>query len=347
MLSQWKLWVCCALLTLSFKVSRASPGDQLDEFDDCVDACAVAKHCPDAEAIEEDNPFKNDQFADLGLCYKLLLWDCNSDCDYQCQHVITNMRIQNGEEIYQFHGKWPFKRAFGTQEFYSTIFSIGNFVPHYKGFKLCRRALRKIPRSDQSRKMLVNYLLVSVAGMLAWTSSSIFHTRDLIITEKLDYFFAGFTVLTGFHAIFYRSMRLDLHRKTGSCFSVLVILIFLAHILRLYLDWSYTYNMRFNVFFGILQHMLLVALALLNFQRVRSLRSDLIHDLVLVPIGLVVFTSLAMSCELFDFFSYNFQIDSHAIWHCLTIFPSFYLYPFFLKDYIFLKSKTVVNIKEV
>ncbi|CDO92749.1 unnamed protein product [Kluyveromyces dobzhanskii CBS 2104] len=195
-------------------------------------------------------------------------------------------------------------------------------------------------------RRLLNYQFIAVAGMLAWICSSVFHTRDLIITEKLDYFFAGATVLAGFHAVFYRVLRLDMHPRIGKLFTAFTFVIFSGHILRLYLDWSYTYNMRFNIFFGLLQYVMLITVAILNYQRLSTSRAHLIYDLTIVPIGLVVFTGVAMSSELFDFFNYDWQIDSHAIWHALTVLPSFYLYRFFLKDYNFLSSKSVVNIKD-
>ena len=55
--------------------------------------------------------------------------------------------------------------------------------------------------------------------------------------------------------------------------------------------------------------------------------------LCVVPVLLVVGTSLAMSLELFDFFLYDYQIDAHAVWHLCTIWPSWVLYRFFVDDY--------------
>ncbi|CAH01141.1 Per1p [Kluyveromyces lactis] len=336
-----------ACLSFFVYVSLASPGDRLPEFSDCVRACEVVRHCTDRFEEDSFNPFINEQFSEPALVYKALLWDCTSDCDYQCQQKITLDREERNEDIYQFHGKWPFKRVLGMQEFYSTIFSICNFVPHYRGFKLARKSLAKLQKTSQRRVLILNYIFISMAGMIAWICSSIFHTRDLIITEKLDYVFAGATVLSGFHGVFYRVARLDLHPRVGALFSLSVFTIFVGHLLRLYLNWSYAYNMRFNIFFGLLQYILLITLAILNYRTFSSIRPDLVHDLSVVPVLLVVFTGVAMSSELFDFFSYRWQIDSHAIWHALTIVPSFYLYEFFLKDYHVLGSRTSTNIKNV
>lgn len=249
-----RLAVVVTLLVHCFLVT-CSPGDNLDEFIDCTYACEYNRRCPNSQINyidPETNMFHDIEFFDTPPLYsKLLFWDCISDCDYQCQHIITRWRIDEEEEIYQFHGKWPFLRVLGTQEFFSTIFSIGNFIPHYKGFVKFSRIIREEGdrRRKNSRSILIwNYLYVTVAGMLAWTASSVFHCRDLIITEKLDYFFAGLTVLTGFHAIFARMTSMFLYPKIAQAFTASVAAIFALHILRLYVDWSYTYNMRFNIF---------------------------------------------------------------------------------------------------
>lgn len=333
--------LCCVTVAL------ASLGDNLDEFIDCVEACEYQRKCNDATRIHAASQFAHITFDETPILYKLLLWDCSSDCDYQCQQIITKSRIEAQEEIYQFHGKWPFKRSMGLQEFYSTVFSVGNFIPHYQGFKLLKNVLGRVPHSNKNRVLLQNYLLVAISGMLAWTCSSVFHTRDLILTEKLDYFFAGATVLSGFHAIFTRVTRLDEKQYLRKLFSLGTLGVFLLHILRLHFDWSYTYNMRFNVFFGVLQYALLITVSFLNYKALCKSKVGSMRQLVVLPIFLVCFTGIAMSNELFDFFSYTWQIDSHAIWHVLTIFPSFFLYPFFLADYYAVTTKTLVPIKAI
>ncbi|AET37335.1 Per1p Ecym_1077 [Eremothecium cymbalariae DBVPG len=327
----------------------ASPGDTLDEFERCNEACLVNRNCADEGQINiEGNSFTSHVFSDIPWVYKQIFWDCSSDCDYQCQQIVTRQRIRDGEEIYQFHGKWPFIRSAGMQEFFSTLFSIGNFIPHWNGFCLLKMELAKVPAGDNSRVILEQYVNVAIIGMLAWTFSSIYHTRDLFITEKMDYFFAGATVLTAFHAIFVRVNRLDRLPVLRRLVSVFVLLIFSLHILRLYFDWSYTYNMRFNILFGVLEYLMLIVLAIKNrksLKRKKNYRNSLYKPysnsnfhLFWMPVLLVLFTSLAMTSELFDFFSYDLQMDSHAIWHALTIVPSYFLYKFFIIDYNYLSS---------
>ncbi|CCK69186.1 Per1p KNAG_0C00730 [Huiozyma naganishii CBS 8797] len=325
---------------------RASPGDNLFEFEDCCDACVVQRRC-DGGQLGEDTPMVNAYsaytFKELPAVYsRWLAWDCHADCDYQCQQIITGERAEQKLELYQFHGKWPFVRAFGMQEFFSTVFSVANFVPHYWGYKRIAGKLARQGQTTPARtNALQNYLAVAVAGMCAWSASTVFHFRDLLVTEKLDYFFAGLTVLSAFHALFIRMTGMYALPKLRTWFTRSVVAIFALHLLRLYIDWSYTYNMRFNVFFGCLQYLLILQLSYQNYKLLRSRRSGrghspqgaLLWHLCVVPVLLVVSTSMAMSLELFDFFSYRFQIDAHALWHLATVVPSYYLYEFLLRDY--------------
>ncbi|CAL9736386.1 protein Per1p [Monosporozyma servazzii] len=336
-----KLLNVLSSLSLFIAFCMGSPGDNLDEFIDCTYACEYQRNCYGSEVNyidPETNAFSKVQFFDTPVVYAdFLLWDCIADCDYQCQQIITKMRIREDKEIYQFHGKWPFLRLFGTQELYSVLFSIGNFIPHYQGFHRLKAKFVS-PKSSPFNNILINYTYVAIAGMAAWTASSIFHLRDLIVTEKLDYFFAGLTVLSAFHALFARMTRLYLYKTLSTIFTGSVVFIFVIHLLRLYIDWSYTYNMRFNVFFGILQYGLLMFLSYQNYQSLKDhkniyhYRTKLIK-LCVIPVVLVVVTAMAMSLELFDFFSYQFQIDAHALWHAATIIPSHYLYEFLIEDF--------------
>lgn len=330
-------------------VTVASPGDRLDIFGECTDACEYIRLCRNSDISHlntETNQFDNVPFSRTPVLLRhFLAWDCVSDCDYQCQQIITQRRMKQGDPFLQFHGKWPFKRLFGVQELFSTLFSIGNFLPHYRGYRMLQTLLQKAQRGGNKGQtvLLQNYIYVTIAGMIAWTASTIFHLRDRPLTEKMDYFWAGGTVISAFHAISIRVTRMDKRPQLAKIFTWIIGGIFSLHVLRLAIQWSYTYNMRFNVAFGILQYILVF---ILSFQNYRSLQqrkkarnlpvkiyTRRVYALCLQPILLVVITSLAMSLELFDFFSYKYQIDAHAVWHLSTIWPSWVLYDFLLADF--------------
>lgn len=330
----------------------SSPGDWIPEQIQCKYHCEK-QYCPvvnppldeDVDVSLKPRFFPQRQSISPDFVDKLLHWDCESLCDYQCQQLTTSMlqeQIDQGteEKLVQFHGKWPFTRVFYIQEFWSVLFSLGNFVPHLLSFFKLNKINKKL---DHDNLLINNYRLVAIMGCCAWFFSSVFHFRDLLVTEKLDYFFAGGTVLSGFYAI---SMRVFLgadrekHKKYGLIGFFFCVLVFSMHVLRLYIDWSYTYNMRFNICFGILQYIMLITLGVQNYIRYRGNKYLNVFKISFTPIFLVFFTGLSMSFEMFDIFISSWQLDSHAIWHGLTIWPTFKLYEFFIEDFKALMSSS-------
>lgn len=304
------------LLLIALLVVEASPGDNLESFKECVNVCS--SYCG-----ADSSPFPT-----LNPLLRLMFWDCESNCDYECQQIITKELLEDGEAIEQFHGKWPFLRILGTQELASAVFSILNFVPHYINSK---KIWKKYEKTKEMKVLYFNLYLVSVITSLAWIFSTVFHIRDLNITEKLDYYFAGLTVLSGFHYLMIRTFHLYEDPKKSMKVSVVCVGMFLFHLIRLTYDWSYTYNMQANVFVAILQYSLFGVLSYRHFKKGNT-------ELGVMPILLLASVIFGMSFELFDFYSIKFQVDAHAIWHLVTILPGFYLYEFFYKDIESLKS---------
>ena len=105
--------------------------------------------------------------------------------------------------VVQYHGKWPFYRFMGIQEPFSVLFSLFNFLAHRQGMARVRES---IPSRYPLRPY---YLALGYFGMASWTFSMIFHTRDFNLTEKLDYFAAGASVLYGLYLAPIRIFRLD------------------------------------------------------------------------------------------------------------------------------------------
>lgn len=279
----------------------------------------------------------------LSLPLRILGWKCYPNCDYQCQRIITEDRKEKGDEVVQFHGKWPFVRAFGMQELFSTLFSIGNFFPHYWGCKLMWSHYKKetsIHGNKEAANLYWAYMIVGLVASLAWVFSTLFHLRDTWTRELLDYYFAGMTVISGFYAIVTRVFKLYLTRNNGKrfLFGMVVLLMYAAHITRLIIDWSYTYNMRANVFIGVIEDALWFTHAITSFQSRRTSRgfvSDLKDPSInwtLIPIILVLSVTFGMTFELFDFPPMMDLLDAHAIWHFCTIWPALYWYPYMVKD---------------
>ncbi|ODV82814.1 hypothetical protein CANARDRAFT_10193 [[Candida] arabinofermentans NRRL YB-2248] len=360
------------ILLLFTPSSLASIGDDLSEFQNCVSQCdsttclstpneALSKY-PKLTSTELnkwiEQQSKYDIFTKMPLSAHLSLlgWSCYDNCDYQCQRIITKSRIRKGQEVVQFHGKWPFLRIFGIQELFSTLFSMGNFYPNYKGFKLIYKYWKREKNSigggngngnGRFESLYFAYLIVSIVSCLAWVFSSLFHLKDNWNRERLDYFFAGMTVLSGFYGITMRVFKLYTKENANKrkLLGIGCIIAYICHVSRLLYDWSYTYNMEANVICGLIQNVLWIYHSISTFNMMRNRTPSsikhrrLIDDIkdksinwTLIPLLLVGSVSLGMSFELFDFPPIWDLIDAHAMWHLATIWPALFWYSYMIRD---------------
>lgn len=293
----------------------------MPDFKDCLEVCQEANCDEDPTPI----PFHR----------RLLLWDCPAECDYTCQHIITDKRLSRDppymQPVYQFHGKWPFHRYMGMQEPFSVLFSLFNFLAHDWGISQLRSSL---PPSFPLRKY---YILFGYFGLASWTFSMIFHTRDFGTTEKLDYFAAGASVLYGLYFAPIRIFRLVesadadgkesrvkaslLRAWTGLC-----IALYAAHVGYLTLwRWDYTYNMAANVAVGVVQNVLWSVFSFMRYRKVG-------RTWAMWPGLIVAWVVMAMSLELLDFPPWGGMLDAHSLWHLATVGPTIWWYNFLIRD---------------
>ena len=254
---------------------------------------------------------------------RLLLWTCHSNCDYTCQHIVTNDRKAQdppiADPVVQYHGKWPFHRFLGAQEPFSVLFSFLNLVAHRQGLA---KLQENIPEAYSLKPF---YRCFSYVGMSSWVFSMLFHTRDFGLTEKLDYFAAGASVMYGLYYTPIRIFRLE--QKGSSTKSTLLrtwtvtcITLYLAHVSYLtFWRWDYTYNMAANVAAGIVQNLLWSWFSIVSYQRLR-------RSWAAWPGLIVAWIILAMSLELLDFPPIGGMIDAHSLWHLGTVGPTMWWY---------------------
>jgi hypothetical protein len=249
---------------------------------------------------------------------RLLLWDCPSECDYTCQHIITDARLQSisphDQPVRQFHGKWPFYRFMGMQEPFSVIFSLFNYLAHSYGLSQLRTSI------PPSYPLLKFYIYFGYVGLASWAFSMIFHTRDFSMTEKLDYFAAGANVLYGLYYAPIRVFRLDnpdprkkslLRIWTGTC-----IVLYILHVSYLSLwRWDYTYNMAANVVVGIIANVLWSGFSYVQYRKLG-------RTWAVWPGLCVAWIIVAMSMELMDFAPWMGMVDAHSLWHLGTVVPT-------------------------
>ncbi|KAF2771473.1 Per1-like protein [Teratosphaeria nubilosa] len=297
--------------------ASASLGDRLPEFRTCVAECV-------------DNNCGLDGLS-IPLHRRLLLWTCPAECDYTCQHITTLQRLQRDppylEPVLQFHGKWPFYRFLGIQEPASVLFSLFNFLAHHYGISKLKE---NVPAHYKLRWY---YLLFGYFGYASWVFSMIFHTRDFGVTEKLDYFAAGASVMYGLYMAAIRIFRLDkpdsFNGMSGTILRLWTLLcaaLYLSHISYLtFVRFDYKYNMAANVVIGILQNILWTWFSVTRFRKVGRLWAAW-------PGLIVAWIVLAISLELFDFPPWAGMVDAHALWHLGTVGPTVWWYQFLIRD---------------
>ncbi|KAJ2915990.1 hypothetical protein MD484_g4456, partial [Candolleomyces efflorescens] len=325
------------ILLHASQLSLASSGDRSFEFTTCTANCAISKcqpHHGSWTSTWGSNP--------IPLSLYLTRWSCQDDCKYTCMHSITAKAIASGRPVEQYYGKWPFWRYAGMQEPASVVFSVFNLWAHWKGFKTVRR---RLPNDHPMKKL---YLGWAVLSMNAWIWSAVFHTRDLPITEKLDYFSAALAILSALYYTFIRLFHLYQRPKLTSSpkptltpnlpLALTFLLTYAAHITYLTSGprFDYTYNTIFNLILGLLHNLLWTLYSLpssASFLRRYPNRPKSYRPNFAWKAGLfVALTTAATSLELFDFPPWAGVLDAHAMWHAVTSPIAYLWYQFLVQD---------------
>lgn len=285
----------------------ASSGDRLPQFTHCVNYC-VATEC------EEPLP----------IWLRLMFWNCESNCDYLCQQRLTRAHINSYSAVHQYHGKWPFIRMLGIQEPASVLFSLLNLWPNWVGY----RRLRSFDTSAPYGSLFPYYLTFAIVGINTWIWSSVFHVRDFVLTERLDYFSAILSIVYGLFLALVRLFRLDLRQNRHKRNAAIAALgtFYILHVSYLSLvHFDYGYNMAAGVVLGLIQNTLWITLSIKLYRQSKNM-------IDLLPAGLVVLVMGGMCFELFDFAPFALILDAHALWHLSTVLPTALWYEFMLHD---------------
>ncbi|OCH88239.1 Per1-like protein [Obba rivulosa] len=311
----------------------SSSGDRAEQFQTCVAVCQ-SRSC------------RQGMYA-LPLALRLTRWTCIDDCKYKCMHMLTDQAVEARTKIHQYYGKWPFWRFAGMQEPASVAFSLLNLLAHVRGYRLVQR---KVPEGHPLKGYYKTFALVS---MNAWVWSSVFHTRDLPITEKLDYFSAALAILYALYCTTIRLFHIYPSERVGpvqqprqahwsssirAAWTVVCTLTYLAHVsyLSLLPRFDYTYNMVFNLTIGMLHNFLWLTYSLpssLSFfrrfpGRAKSYRPQYCTKAAIF----VALTTLATALEVLDFPPWARIIDAHSLWHLATVPIASFWYKFLVQD---------------
>ncbi|MQM05166.1 hypothetical protein Taro_037972 [Colocasia esculenta] len=340
--ARWLVFV--AALGCLAEVLNASAGDVDLLYRSCVEQCESSgqiggvtfRHCQfSSDGAPADGPWymQEPQY----LRWKQL--NCKSDCRYHCMMQRESERENLGLEPVKYHGKWPFKRVFVFQEPVSAALSALNLIMHFNGWLSFFLLLYyKLPLRPQSKRTYYEYTglwhIYGLLAMNAWFWSAIFHSRDIDLTEKLDYSAAA--ALLGYSLILSILRTFDVKDEASRVMVAAPLLAFITtHILYLnFYQLDYGLNMKVCVAMGVTQLLLW------------AIWAGVTHHPSRFKLWTVVFGgSLGMLLEIYDFPPYDGYVDAHALWHATTI-PLTYLWWSFVKnDAEFLTSTLVKKAK--
>ncbi|XP_038609582.1 post-GPI attachment to proteins factor 3 isoform X4 [Tachyglossus aculeatus] len=170
----------------------------------------------------------------------------------------------------------------------------------------------------------------------AWFWSTVFHTRDTSLTEKMDYFCASAVIL---HSVYLCCVRtLGLRRPAlASAFGGVLLLLLAGHVTYLTLvRFDYGYNMAANVGFGLVNLVWWLGWCLRNVPRLPHVWKCAVVMVLLQGLALL---------ELLDFPPIFWVLDAHALWHISTIPVHVLFYSFLVDDSLYLLRATEEGLK--
>ncbi|RWR87591.1 post-GPI attachment to proteins factor 3-like protein [Cinnamomum micranthum f. kanehirae] len=309
---------------------HASAGDADPHYRTCVEQCektgcvgdSCFRNCKlSSDGVTADRPW----YMQEPLYLQWKQWDCRSDCRYHCMLEREKERERLGQRPVKYHGKWPFKRVFGIQEPVSVALSVLNLAMQFHGWLSFFVLLYyKLPLRPQTRKTYYEFTglwhIYGLLSMNSWFWSAVFHSRDVDLTEKLDY--SSAVALLGYSLILAILRTFNVRDEASRVMVSAPLIAFVTtHILYLnFYQLDYGLNMKVCVVMGLAQ------LLLWAFWAGLTRHPSRFKLWVVVLAG-----GLAMLLEIYDFPPYEGYVDAHALWHATTI-PLTYLWWSFIKD---------------
>lgn len=300
------------------KLAYASAGDHSPYYQRCVERCDLINCTEDGKEFKEDRQ---------PLILKVTLWNCNHECKYECMWRTVEAFHDRNWRTPQFYGKWPFIRLFGMQEPASVIFSLLNAYVHIK----MMRKFREKVRPNSPLVWLWNvFFIVSVH---AWFWSAVFHYRDFLFTEILDYACAFSLILMNCYLM---SIRL-LHEKVSKYILTGITIVFLLFLMShvAYLSTGkidYGYNMELNISVATFSALCWFAWCFYNRKRQKYVWKCAIY---------LALSGMTLLLELLDRPPYFYTFDYHSLWHLSTAPLIIFVYSFAIDDCKYLRQKKI------
>ncbi|XP_071433666.1 post-GPI attachment to proteins factor 3 isoform X2 [Pithys albifrons albifrons] len=299
--------------------ARGSQGDREPQYRHCLGRCE--RHNCSGDALRN---FRARQ----PLHMRVTGWTCRDDCQYECMWLTVQLYQEGGHRVPQFHGKEPASAA-------------ASFLNGLVSLVMLRRYRAAVPPAAPTYPTCVAFAAVSLN---AWVWSTVFHTRDTALTEKLDYFCASAAVLHSVYLCCVRTLGLQRPALISICRAFLLLFL-TCHISYLSLvRFDYGYNLAANAALGMLPGVWVPPFPMLPVPGMLTvawwLRWCLGHGRRLPHVwkcaaAVLLLQALAL-LELLDFPPLLWVLDAHALWHIGTIPLNVLFYSFLMDDSLYL-----------
>ncbi|XP_047316128.1 post-GPI attachment to proteins factor 3-like [Impatiens glandulifera] len=340
-MSQCLLTLFLLSLSCLFVAITASSGDTDPIYISCVEQCKKTgcvgekcfQHCkfsPEGKPID-DGPW----YVQEPLYQRWKHWDCQGDCRYHCMIVRESERKALGDAPIKYHGKWPFKHVYGIQEPVSVALSALSLAIQFHGwvsfFILINYKLPARPDKKSYYEFTGLLHIYGIIAMNAWFWSTVFHSRDVGLTEKLDY--SSAVALLGYSLIFSIVRAFNMRDEATRVMVAAPLVAFVTtHILYLNLYQLDTdLHTKVCLAIGTIQFMIWATWASLTHSPSRWKLW-----------GVVIGSFLSLLFEVYDFPPYLGYVDGHALWH-LTAVPVSYLFWSFFRDDAEFRTATLLK----
>ncbi|KAI5713826.1 hypothetical protein M8J76_006160 [Diaphorina citri] len=311
---------CSLLLILCTKSAYCSLGDSFPTYRECVVECK--NNMCESDGISY-------QKAIYYYPFESLRWRCENECRYLCMWQTLVIFENKGWKTPQFHGKWPFLRFLIFQEPASMLFSMMNFVTNFILYKKLTKHFRP------SSSMYLIYVILSLVAMNCWLWSTLFHSRDTPFFETMDYLCAFSLNQYFFFIVFYRIFIASRSNLIKFLFTSACLLFYVNHAWYLTThDFDYTYNMSANIVFASTSIVLTLLWSYLNWRTLPHVQN------LLVVSGLL---ALGGFFEITDFPPMLWILDSHSLFHLVTVPIPLFLYKFAYHDGKYINYKYITS----
>ncbi|GAV61823.1 Per1 domain-containing protein [Cephalotus follicularis] len=331
------LFVALSCLVTSL---HASAGDSDPKYKDCLEQCEKSgcvgekcfQHC---QFSSDGKPLDGPWYLQEPLYLRWKQWDCQSDCRYHCMLAREEEREKLGDKPVKYHGKWPFWRVYGIQEPVSVALSTLNLAMQFHGwlsfFILLNYNLPLRPNKKPYYEYTYLWHIYGILAMNSWFWSAVFHSRDVELTEKLDY--SSAVALLGFTLILAILRAFNVRDEASRVMVAAPLIAFVTtHILYLnFYKLDYGLNMKVCVAMGVTQLLIWAIWAGVS-------HHPSCWKLWVVVVG----GGLCMLLEIYDFPPYWGYVDAHALWHASSI-PLTYLWWSFIRDDAELRTSTLLK----